>query len=103
MEESERRGDYETFEEMLMKLEESEERELLVWRSMHGIRPEVRASRLVKTVPASRTRPPVHLPSPARPVPAQRYSASSRANRGGRCTGQAPLCGGTHGVPSTHA
>jgi hypothetical protein len=54
-------------------------------------RPEVRASRLVKTVPAPRTRPPVRLPSPARPVPARCYSSPSRAYRGRRCTGQA-LC-----------
>ncbi|XP_064866047.1 uncharacterized protein LOC135564610 [Oncorhynchus nerka] len=53
-------------------------------------RPEVRASRLVKMVPASRTRSLVHLPSLACPVPAQRYSAPSSANRGGRGTGQAP-------------
>nr|XP_046204220.1 pistil-specific extensin-like protein [Oncorhynchus gorbuscha] len=79
-------GEIETFEELSIKLEESEESVGLA----HGTRPEVRASRRVKTVPASCTRPPVHLPSPARPVPAQRYSAPSRANRGGRCTGQAP-------------
>ncbi|XP_052330582.1 uncharacterized protein LOC127910567 [Oncorhynchus keta] len=53
-------------------------------------RPELRASRLVKIVPASRTRPPVHLPSLACPVPAQLYSAPSSASRGGRGTGQAP-------------
>ena len=45
----------------------------------------------MKTVPASRTRPPVHLPSPARPVTSRRYSSLNRAYRGGHCTGQA-LC-----------
>ena len=44
LEESERRGELETFEELLDKLEKSEARELLVWHSMHGIRPEERVS-----------------------------------------------------------
>ena len=57
--------------------------------SLHT-RPEVRASRLVKTVPASRTRPPVRLPSLARPVPARRYSSPRHAYHGGHRTGQAP-------------
>lgn len=63
------------------------ERELLVWRSMHGIRPEERVSCLMPPVsvphtqpetgvrvledlmPAIHTRSPVHLHSPVCPVP----------------------------------
>ncbi|XP_052318068.1 uncharacterized protein LOC127907331 [Oncorhynchus keta] len=93
---------------LMGRLEERVMRELLCWCMRHDIRPtervwdlmspesalhthpEVRASRLVKSVPAPRTRPPVRLPSPAHPVPARRYSSPRRAYRGGRRTGQAP-------------
>ena len=97
----------ETVKELMRRLEERVMREVLCCCLRHDIRqtervgdlmspgsalhtrPEVRASRLVKTVPAPCTRPPVRLPSPARPVSARRYSSPSRAYRGGRCTGQA--------------
>ena len=79
----------ETVKELMGRLEERVMRELLCWCMKHDIcptervrdlmspesalltRPEVHASLLVKTVPAPRTRPPVRLPSPARPVPAR--------------------------------
>ena len=51
------RGESETFEELLIKLEESEERELLLWRSMHGIRHDERVSCPMSPVPVPRTRP----------------------------------------------
>ena len=87
----------ETVKALMGRLEERVMRELLRWCMRHDIRPtergwdlrspesarhtrtEVGASHLVKTVPAPRTRPTVRLPSPSRPVPAQRYSSSSRA------------------------
>jgi hypothetical protein len=56
MEESERMGDEETLEEVLIELGECEEREQLIWRSMQGIRPEVCVPSPVPPVPAPRTR-----------------------------------------------
>ncbi|XP_071201618.1 uncharacterized protein [Salvelinus alpinus] len=89
----------ETVKELMGKLEESEMRELLCWCMRHDIRPtervrdlmlhesalhtrpEVRANRLVMTVPVPRTRPPVRLPSPAPPVAAPRSSSPVAAPR----------------------
>ena len=75
------RGESETVKELLDKLEESEERALLVWRSMHGIRPKERVSRPMPPESAPRTRPEKCVKVPVQLMPAIRTRSPVRLHR----------------------